>query len=211
MFSDRVEARMNANWPKNGPVPARPSDDLLVHVSRRAMASEFEVCFPADPYPQGTDLALDALAAVDALEERLSFFRPASEISRINLLAGEEPVEVEPGLFELLRLAMQLHAETDGAYDITSTPLWETWGFARRAGSIPSAEQLAEARGKVGGHLVELDATRRTIRFRQADVRINLGSIGKGYCARPVLRDVACRRHGRFPFPRRAEQRARPR
>jgi thiamine biosynthesis lipoprotein len=90
-------------------------------------------------------------------------------------------VAVEPRLFELLELAMQLYRETGGAYDVTAGPLWEAWGFARRAGAVPTAAVLAEARSRVGGHLVELDSRRRTVRFLQPGVRINLGSIGKGY------------------------------
>ncbi len=157
------------------------NDDLLIHVSRRAMASEFEVCFPAGICENGTDLALEALDRVEWLEDRLSFFRPGSQISRINCLAAETPVEVEPWLFNLLHFAVRLFEETGGAYDITSTPLWEAWGFARRDGRIPSDVELAEARSCVGGHLVELDADRRTIHFRKPGVKINLGSIGKGH------------------------------
>jgi thiamine biosynthesis lipoprotein len=155
--------------------------DLLIHVSRRAMACDFEVRFPADRYPHGTELALQALDPLEELEEEISFFRPSSRLSRMNLLAAEEPVEVSPSLFELLRLAMTLFEETDGAYDITAAPLWEAWGFARRKGEIPSQVQLAEARSRVGGQWVELDPARRTIQFRRPGVRINLGSIGKGF------------------------------
>jgi FAD:protein FMN transferase len=157
------------------------TNDLLVHVSRRAMAGEFEVCFSPAQCPGGTEIALDALDVVEHLEDQLSYFRPASQVSRINQLAAEGPVEVEPWLFELLQQAMQLHEETGGAYDITSAPLWEAWGFARRAGKIPSDADLAAARSLVGGHLVELDAARRTVRFGKPGVRLNLGSIGKGY------------------------------
>jgi FAD:protein FMN transferase len=167
------------------------TSDLLIHVSRRAMACEFEVRFPAERYQQGTESALEALDLVEALEEQISYFRPGSELSRVNLLAAEEPVELGPPLFDLLRLAMTLYEETEGAYDVTSAPLWEAWGFARRSGQIPSPAQLAEARSRVGSHLVELDATRRTVRFRQPGVRINLASIGKGYaldvCAERLL------------------------
>lgn len=155
--------------------------DLLIQVSRRAMACEFEVRFPADRCPCGTQWALAALDAVESLEDRLSYFRPASDISRINLLAAEEPVEVSPELFELLRLAMRISQETGGAYDITSVPLWEAWGFARRAGQVPTEAKLSEARALVGGDLLELDPARRTVRFRKPGVRINLGSIGKGF------------------------------
>lgn len=166
-------------------------DDLLVHVSRRAMACQFEVSFPAGRYPEGTDGALQALDLVEALEAEISYFQPASGLSRVNLLAAQQPVEVPPPLFEVLRLAMTLYEETEGAYDVTSAPLWEVWGFARRSGQLPSPAELAEARSQTGGHLVELDAARRTVRFRQPGVRINLGSIGKGYaldlCDRRLL------------------------
>jgi FAD:protein FMN transferase len=155
--------------------------DVLIRVSRRAMACEFEVCFPAGKCEDGTEQALESLDLVEALEGRLSYFRPESEIARINRLAAETPIELDPPLWALLSLAMRLYEETDGAYDITSTPLWEAWGFARRAGKIPSDAELAEARSCVGGHLVELDSTQRTIRFRKPGVRINLASIGKGY------------------------------
>ena len=172
--------------------PSRNANpDLLIRVSRRAMACEFEVCFPAGQCENGTEFALAALDAVETLEDQLSYFRPASEINKINQLAARQPVEVEPWLFDLLQLTMRLYEETDGAYDVTSAPLWEAWGFARRAGEIPSDAQLAEARSKVGGNLLELDAARRSIRFRKPGVRINLGSIGKGYaldvCARRLL------------------------
>lgn len=155
------------------------------------MACEFEVCFPAGRRENGTELAIESLDLVESLEERLSFFRPESDIGRINRLAVETPVEVEPSLFELLQLAVQLCCETGGAYDVTSAPLWEVWGFARRAGEIPSDAELAEARSCVGSQFIELNPAERTICFRKAGVKISLGSIGKGYaldvCAERLL------------------------
>jgi len=156
-------------------------DDLLIHVTRRAMACEFEVCFPARLYEQGTEWALEALDRVEELERRISYFQPGSEISRINLLAAEQAVEIEPDLFALLDWALRLADETGGAYDITSAPLWETWGFARRSGRIPADAELAEARSLVGRRFVELDPERKTIRFLKPGMKINLGSIGKGH------------------------------
>ena len=111
----------------------------------------------------------------------MSFFKPDSDISEINRHAADAAVEVEPRLFALLQAAMQLGRDSGGAYDLTATPLWEAWGFARRSGAIPSPEQLAEARTLVGGQWVELDEARKTIRFLRRGVRLNLGSIGKGY------------------------------
>jgi thiamine biosynthesis lipoprotein len=180
-----------ASQPAPGSEEQPAAESLLLHISRRAMASEFEICLNAGQYENGTEVAIEALNLLEPLESQMSVFRPESEISRINLLAAERPVEVEPRLFELLKLAMGLCRATDGAYDITAGPLWEVWGFARRAGAVPSEEQIAEARSRVGRHLVELDHKQRTIHFRRPGVKINLGSIGKGFavhrCAEILL------------------------
>ena len=156
-------------------------DAYVVHVSRRAMACDFEVRLNAGQYDHGTEIALGVLDLVDELEEQLSVFREASDICRINRTAAQSPVEVEPRLFALLDLAVRLHGETGGAFDITSAPLWETWGFARREGTVPDDEQITKTLERVGSQHVELDAEHQTIRFRRRSVQINLGSIGKGY------------------------------
>ncbi len=152
-----------------------------IQVSRRAMACEFEIRFNAGQYENATEAALQSLDLVDRIEDQLSVFRSTSEICRINQTAAAESVPVERELFELLRMALHLHAETDGAFDITSAPLWESWGFARREGRVPDQQSLAEALTRVGSQHLELDAQRKTIRFRQPGIQLNLGSIGKGF------------------------------
>jgi thiamine biosynthesis lipoprotein len=156
-------------------------EPYLVHLSRRAMAGEFEVCLPVSIAGEATAAGLEALDLVQALEAQLSFFKPDSDLSEINQFAGDAAVEVEPRLFELLRWALQLGRETGGAYDLTAAPLWEAWGFARREGAIPTPEQLLAAKSKVGQEWIELDAAGKTIHFLRPGMRLNLGSIGKGY------------------------------
>ena len=157
------------------------NEPYLVHLSRKAMAGEFEICLPVSIAGEATAAALEALDLVQSLEAQLSFFRPDSDISAINREAADAAVEVEPRLFALLQEAVQLWRDSSGAYDLTATPLWDAWGFARRSGAIPSPEQLTEARSLVGGQWIELDEAQKTIRFLRRGVRLNLGSIGKGY------------------------------
>ncbi len=57
------------------------------------------------------------------LEEQLSVYRPHSEVSQLNHNAWQQPVSVEPELFELLALASRLSQETEGAFDITAGAL----------------------------------------------------------------------------------------
>jgi FAD:protein FMN transferase len=160
---------------------SRGDEPGLVHLSRKAMAGEFEVCLPLAIAGEATAAALEALDLIQSLERQLSFFKPDSDISEINRRAADGAVEVEPRLFALLAWAMQLGRESGGAYDLTSAPLWEAWGFARREGALPSPERLAEARAKTGWDGIDLDASQQTIRFLRPGMKLNLGSIGKGY------------------------------
>jgi len=155
--------------------------EVFVRVSRRAMACYFEVCLPAAYGEKAASAALEALDVVDECEQALSYFLPDSQISRINRLAHQQPVEVDEGLFQLLQSAVKFSEETDGAFDVTAAPLWEVWGFARRAGHIPDESQIEQARSLVGRELMELDAQHQTVRFLRPAMRINLGSLGKGY------------------------------
>jgi FAD:protein FMN transferase len=160
---------------------ATAGDSYLVRIGRRAMACEFEVLFNAGQYPNGSAAALEALDLVDRLESQMTVYRSDSEIGELNSRAFDEAVEVEPKLFKVLLRGIGLYDETDGAYDLTAGPLSRVWGFYRRAGRVPSDDELAEAMSRVGTDKVEVDRDRRMIRFRTPGMEINLGSIGKGY------------------------------
>ncbi len=163
------------------PGPGCAGGGYVVRVSRRAMACEFEVLLNAGQHPEGDDAALRALDLLEPLEAQLSVFRPDSAVSALNRAAAAGPVQVETPLFELLELAQRLHAATNQAFDITAAPLGEAWGFDRRAPRVPPEAELQQARALVGGHLLDLDPQRRTVRFSKEGVRVNLGGIGKGY------------------------------
>jgi thiamine biosynthesis lipoprotein len=164
-----------------GDLPTPSDDRYLLRLSRRAMACTFEVFLNAGQYSQGSGTALAALDLVDQLEEQLSVYRETSEISRLNEMAFFTDVAVEARLFALLDLAARLHDETGGAYDITAGRLSRVWGFTRRQGKIPAADELEMARECAGNQYVQLDRAAQSVRFARPGLEINLGSIGKGY------------------------------
>lgn len=151
-----------------------------IHVSRRAMACRFEVVLAGEDAGR-IGAARTALNLVDRLEARLTVFRESSELSAVNRRAADAPVPVHPALFDLLCRCAALHADTGGAFDITSTPLSRCWGFLRRAPAVPEAAALEAARSCAGMQFVRLDPSQQTVGFARAGVELNLGSIGKGY------------------------------
>ena len=158
-----------------------PAERYLVQLSRPAMACQFTVFLNAGQYEQGTEAAIAALDLVEQLEDQLTAYRDTSEVTHINRRAAEENVPLEPRLFELLELALRISRDTDGAFDITTGPLTKVWGFYRRAGTIPTNDDLRAAHEKVGAEHVLLNEADRTIRFARPGMELNLGAIGKGY------------------------------
>ena len=110
---------------QNSPNPDEQT--YLLDISRRAMACQFQILLNADEQHSAAETAVQALDLVEELEEQLSIFRTESQITRVNRLAAEKPQSVSPDVFQLLTLAKQIWNKTDGAFDITSTPLSKVW------------------------------------------------------------------------------------
>lgn len=152
-----------------------------VTLARHAMATRFELVLHGDDPVALRAAGEEALNEIDRLENRLSLYRPGSEIAQLNARAAHEPVRVTPELFALLQHAQLLHAETGGAFDITIAPLVRCWGFMGASGKMPSPDEVAAARECVGMQHVQLDTQTRTVRFARDGVMLDLGAIGKGY------------------------------
>ena len=158
----------------------RTEQAALLRLSRRAMATTFEILLPYGT-PNAMDIGADAFDRLDALEAQLTVYRDSSEVSRLNRIAAYGPVPVEEGLFGLLRLAARIHAETDGAFDVTAGAIIKAWGFFKGPRRIPSEAERIEALGRVGTQFVELKPETNAVKFLRPGLEINLGGIGKGY------------------------------
>ena len=144
------------------------------------MACRFEVTL-ADEHAPWVGAARAALDDVDAIESRLSVFRDTSAVAALNRTAASGAVRVDEDLFSLVELCRRVHRDTDGAFDITSTPLSRCWGFLRRDGRRPAAGEIAAVMRRVGMHRVVTDDVDRTVCFQCEGVELNFGAIGKGW------------------------------
>lgn len=168
-----------AFFTRSGP-PAASLDGYWTRVHRTAMACRFEITLAARDARFVPD-ARRALNRIDQIEAQLTVFRETSELVDVNKRAAAEPVAVDDSLFNLLARCDRLSRDTDGAFDITTTPLSRCWGFLRREGRVPTDAEIASALGSVGLRHVELDAHLSTVRFVRSGIELNLGAVGKGF------------------------------
>jgi FAD:protein FMN transferase len=132
----------------------------------------------AESLPRELEEAFDE---VDRIDRLMSHYKADSAVSQVNRDAARHPVKVEQELFDFIADAMRYARDSGGAFDVTVGPLMKAWGFFRGEGRVPSEDELAMARRRVGGAHVRLNPIARTIAFDEAGVEIDLGGIAKGY------------------------------
>jgi len=152
-----------------------------IAVGRDAMACRFEAVFNAGEVADATELGSAALDLVGVIEERITIHRPGGALAALNVVAADGWQTVPDDIGPLLSLAEECWRRTDGAFDMATGALSRCWGFLRRQGRIPAAEDLAAALARSGWHRVELDRAAARVRFATAGVELNPGAIGKGW------------------------------
>lgn len=171
---------------------APPGEFTLVRVSRRAMATTFEVALPAGTHPDAVAAATAALDLIDELQDQMTVYRDHSEVVRLNESAADGPIAVEAGLFDLFTRCAGWTHESEGAFDIAVGAIVKAWGFFLREGRVPEPRERIHAMNRCGFRHVVLNSEARTVKFRVPELELNLGAVGKGYAldrAARLLRD----------------------
>jgi len=134
------------------------------------------------------DAATEAAArrAVDGVfadvVDRMSAYLNDSELSRFNRFGGQVPFALSADIFAVFRLAQQVSAATNGAFDITVAPVVDAWGFGPgRAQRVVSETEVAALEQRVGWQMLTLDDHHATVTKARPDLRADLSGIAKGY------------------------------
>ena len=143
-------------------------------------------------YAESPDLADAAAEAVyrrfDELNGMMSDYDPESEVVRACRESGEtgEPVEISDSLYSVLKRAREIGDLTQGAFDISVSPIVKLWRRSRRLERRPPEDYLRRALELVGPdkwELIEIESVppRYALHVLKKDVRLDLGGIAKGY------------------------------
>jgi thiamine biosynthesis lipoprotein len=174
------------------PVPARFS------FTETHMGTWFKIRLYAPDEAAAGQAARAAYARIAYLDGIMSDYRPTSELMRLckkfEAAGGGEPVRVSDDLFFVLRRGQEVARRSGGAFDVTVGPLVRLWRRARRSQLMPGADELAQARQRVGYESVRLDPKRQTVQLLKAGMQLDLGGIAKGYAADEAL--AVLRKHG---------------
>jgi FAD:protein FMN transferase len=150
----------------------------------RAMNSDIVLAAEgtADALTLGFKLTRDF---INASEERFTRFTDTSELARLNRSAGAW-FQASPELFDVVRLACDLAAETNGLFDPTMLAALEAIGYdksmddMRAYGVSPQTRSIYHPRSAI--RAIQLDEPTQSIHL-PLNARIDLGGIAKGWIA----------------------------
>ena len=127
------------------------------------------------------EAAIDAgMAELRRLDAMMSLYKDTSEITKVNMAAGENPVKVSPEMIEAVEHAVEVSKLTDGVFDITVGPLVVLWQMRLKEGTVPTDEEIARVRPLVNYRNIAVDRNASTIFLKKKGMIIDLGGM-KGY------------------------------
>lgn len=162
------------------PVPPVPE----LHMSGRTMGTTYNVKYrPTQNTPALKTMQMEVDALLAEINHTMSTYDPESELSRFNRLDTTDWVSASASLHAVLKAALEIGAQSDGAFDITVGPLVNLWGFGPEfhPDRVPLERDIAAARTRSGLDKVTIRDAQPAIRKHRPDVFLDLSGIAKGY------------------------------
>jgi thiamine biosynthesis lipoprotein len=146
------------------------------------MGTRYSAIFFAPPGLDTAPIGRALQASVDIVDDQMSTWKPASDLSRLNDAPVDEWVAVPSDLATVLVLALEIGRVTEGAFDVGVGDLVNAWGFGP-AGRTPDPARiaaLATALRPATADILDLDRAGSRVRKR-APVALDLSGIAKGF------------------------------
>ncbi len=123
------------------------------------------------------------LRRVEKIAAMADTSNPESELSIINRTAADRPVVMSPDMHYLIKRTLEISAKSKGAFDVTTGPLRDLWSACAARGMAPTPLEIRDARALVGSAAIQIDDSRRVIRFKKKGITIDLRDVIGGFAA----------------------------
>jgi thiamine biosynthesis lipoprotein len=145
------------------------------------MGTFVEIQIQADTAEHGSQALKNAVDALHDYDRQISTYRDDSEMSKVNRLAADGPVQISDLTFDILKKSVKYNELSKAAFDITGTPLFKLWKQAGKAGRLPTPAEIAEAKKYVGSDKIVLTENPKTVRFTVKGVKLTVEALAEGY------------------------------
>ena len=178
-------------------IPDCPRDKRLPEAGGPTMGTAWHLLLARGDARAASQMVQSRL---DELEGMFTNWREDSAVSQFNASRSTDWQPVPRELAEVMVFAQRLSRDTNGAFDVTASPLIELWGFGvkKSTHAIPPDESIAAARARVGWQKVEAKLDPPMLRKTQADVEINVSGLVEGYAVDDLVQRLREAGHTNF-------------
>ena len=156
-------------------------------IIKKLMGSVFELVIIHDDETFARHCLQSGIKEIERIEKKLTEFTNCSVTGLINQNAGIKAVTIDEETFAIIKRCIQLSDLTQGAFDITVSPLKAIYNFRNKNIEFPSKEKISEALHKTGYQNIMLKGY-NTVFLKNKGMKISFAAIGKGYSADQVIR-----------------------
>lgn len=156
-----------------------------IEVSGPTMGTTWHATFAAQNIADEKALRELIQSRLDELEAMFSNWRSDSVVSRFNASPSTDWQSVPKELAEVVTFAQELSRETNGAFDVTLSPLIDLWGFGAhgRIKTPPSDQAIAETQSLCGWQKLEARSDPPALRKTEATLQLNVSALVEGYAS----------------------------
>lgn len=151
-----------------------------------AMGTRFGIVLPEISIAHGELVTQLIKDEIDRLENNISRYINSSKVSFLNKYAGRSPAAVDDELFELLKRCKEYNGLTFGAFDITLKPIADYWNRLELENEAPNNGILSSLVDQCGMDKIELIEENRLVFFKNSNLQIDFGAVGKGFALEKV-------------------------
>lgn len=141
-------------------------------------------------YDQQDESIIDkAFARITEIEDKMTINNAeTSEIIALNEASGKNEVKLSPDTFYVVEKGKEYYDISGGKFDITIGSVVKLWNIGTEYAAIPDKDVLAKAVERVDNNKLSLNKEKLTAKLEDADMKVDLGAIAKGYAADEVAR-----------------------
>lgn len=155
----------------------------VLELQGQTMGTGYSIKLVAPPGVEAASLQAAVDARLEAINDMLSTYRPASDLMRFNHSPSTDWQPVPAPLAELVAKSREVSELSDGRFDITVGPLVNLWGFGNQGpvDTPPAEERIAATLQRVGYQRLEVRQNPPALRKQVAGLEIDLSAIAKGW------------------------------
>lgn len=138
--------------------------------------------------PNASEAIEEAFKRVDEIESMASRSISTSDVSKINEAAGKEYVKVHPEILKIIKTSVEYSKISNGAFDITISPLIKLWGIGTEEEKIPTDAEIKEGLKLVGYNNISINDVDSSVKLMKEGMSIDLGGVAKGFTADEIVK-----------------------